>query len=349
MNWIKKHKILTGCVVLLLLLLLLIFWFVWSKLDRITYDPGQSTISPDATTIPQGTQPTLIPEDVISGLETVATEPQVPDSEIAKESSVVNILLLGTDERTGGIFSDNARSDSMILVSIDKQANTVKLISLERGMGVPVLAGPYAGQYDWLTHIFNYGGASLVTETVRTCFRVDVSSYVRVNFNSVTTLVDALGGIDIEMTAAEAQYFNDGIVKQPGVFHAGWNQLDGYQALCYARLREIDSDWTRIQRQRRVILAMVEAMKSASLLELNELLDLALPLVQTNMTKLEIASLMTYAPNLLGASFDQMTIPADGTYGVMTGMGGRTLYAVDFEANAQILQAFLYGEDDHGA
>lgn len=349
-NWFARHKIVTAILIVLLLLLLLagtVLGYIWSKLSLIQYTADGQT-----PPVAEGNTETTEPEEGnlvdISGLEFSETDPVLPDAEIEQSDEVLNILLIGTDERSK-TFSTNARSDSMILVSINKTANTVKLVSLERGMGVPVLEGEYEGQYDWLTHIFRYGGAELLTRTVEECFRVEVDSYVRVNFTTVTQVVDAIGGIDIEMDSAEAGALNQSVtcvrnLNHPQL-HEGLNHINGEVALSLARLRRIDSDWQRVERQRRVILAAVDALKGSSLKELNGLLDQVLPLIQTDMTMLEIADLMLYAPNFLSASFDQMTIPKQGTYGGMTGMGGRGLFAVDFETNSRILKEFLYPEE----
>jgi anionic cell wall polymer biosynthesis LytR-Cps2A-Psr (LCP) family protein len=124
------------------------------------------------------------------------------------------------------------------------------------------------------------------------------------------------------------------------------NHIDGTVALDYARLREIDSDWQRVERQRKVILAVVNQLKNSGLDDLDNLLNQVLPLIQTDMTMLEITQLMLYSPNFLKAEFDQMTIPREGTYGAMSGMGGRTLFAVDFEEDSRILREFLYGETE---
>lgn len=352
-NWFARHRVLTVILAIALILLLLTgaaAGYLWSKLSLIHYtgdsQQPRETQSVTETTAPEETEAGELVD--ISGLEFSETEPVIPDAEIEERDEVLNILLIGTDERSK-TFSTNARSDSMILVSINKTDNTVKLVSLERGMGVPVLEEEYEGQYDWLTHIFRYGGAELLTKTVEECFRVEVDNYVRVNFTTVTQVVDAIGGIDIELSSTEASAISNSNYKRGRFDQAnmaeGMNHLDGESALYLARLRKTDSDWQRVERQRRVILAAVDALKGSSLKELNDLLDQVLPLVQTDLSMLEIADLMLYAPNFLGASFDQMTIPKQGTYGGMTGMQGRNLFAVDFETNSQILKEFLYPEE----
>ena len=343
MKWIRKHKILT--VVLALLMILMIFvgigvGYVYSKLSLINFDDGSAGNYMDELEPPEDAKDFLAQMEAsgpgvdISGLEEMATNPVIPDAEIQENEDILNILLLGTDSYDGTL-TKYARSDCMILVSINKTNNTVKLVSLERGMGVYMEYGEMAGQYDLLTHAFRWGGAQLVCDCVENHLRVEVDYYVRVTFSTVEKVVDAIGGIDVELTKAEANALKG---MQPGM-----NHMNGEQALAFARLRKIDSDWQRVERQRKVILAAVSALKDASLSELDEVLNVALPMVQTDMTKLEIADLLLYAPNFLKSEFDQMTIPKDGTYGYKDGIKG---FAVDYEVNSQILRDFLYGAEE---
>lgn len=152
-------------------------------------------------------------------------------------------------------------------------------------MGVPILDGKYKGQYDWLTHTFRYGGADLMMREVMECFKVDVERYIRVNFATFKQGIESVGGVDINLSVAEADYLNRTDGK---IYSAGLNHLNSKAALAYARCRKIDSDWHRIERQRNVIQAVVTKMKELSITELNDLLNNVLTLVQTNLTKLEI-------------------------------------------------------------
>ncbi len=278
-------------------------------------------------------------EEELEVVETVPVNP-IPDLEILRDDNVINILLIGTDERTEG-FSSFARGDSCMILSLNKSTGRAKLVSLERGMGVPILDGQYKGQWDWLTHTFCYGGADLMMREVRECFRIEVDRYIRVNFGTFRAGINAIGGIDVTLTQAEADYLNE---KDPeSEVTEGLNHLYGFTALQYARCRGIDSDWMRIRRQRTVIQAAINRTKGLSVGELDNLLNRVLPLVRTNLSKGEIVELMTLAPRFQGVTLEQMTIPASGTYGGMRGMGGRSLYAVDFYTNAVILREFLYG------
>ena len=336
----KAKKKPRGWLIALLTLLILFLilaagaaLFVNSKLSLIDYSDG--SLENPAPAEESGEEDLSVD---LTGLE-MKEPPALPQGEATADDNILNVLILGTDERT--VDFSSARADAIILLSLDLKENTAKLVSLERGMGVPILEGEYEGEYDWLTHCFRYGGASLMLKEVQTCFNVDVSHYVRLNFTSVKTIVDLLGGIDVELSYKEASYLNSaGLGLREGV-----NHLNGEAALAYARLRAIDSDWTRIKRQRTVIQACMNSIKGADVKTLNCLCDAILPYVQTNFTKLEILRLMAQLPNFLGVQFEQMTIPVEGTYGGMTGLQGRGLFAVDFETNSQILREFLYGEN----
>lgn len=351
----KKHGVWIGILLVFLLLIGIAFGYVWSKLSLIQYETGeviqsepQQTEATDTTTEATEPEPTVddrqdvLTDEQMENLPTVETEPPIPESEVWGTKDVVNILLLGTDEHSEK-FSEASRSDSMILVSINKAEKTVKLVSLQRGMGVPVLEGVHKGKYDWLTHMFRYGGAELTRKTVEECFRVEVDHYVRVNLNSVKQIVDIVGGVEIDMTAAEANFFT---TKHFSPKKVGINTLNGTDAVRFARLRAIDSDFGRVVRQRRIIDAIVQKLKGSDMATLDKLANKVLPYIATNMSKLEIVELILYAPNFLNSEFEQMTLPAEGTYGGMMGMEGRNLFAVDFEVNSEILKEFLYGETD---
>lgn len=261
--------------------------------------------------------------------------------ETVTDKDVFNVLLIGTDERTNGEYSENARGDACMLLSINTSGDvpTISVVSLERGMGVPILEGEYAGQWDWLTHTFRYGGAELLMAEVSECFKIDVHYYVRINFNFFIRAINTIGGVTVYFDEEEANFFITCGRKNVTV---GENHIDGQFALDYARLRSIDSDWVRIQRQREIVLSAFEQCRNKPIAELDSLLNSLLPLVQTNIPESEIARMMLLIPELRGAETQQMTIPVAGSYGKMIGMGGRSLFAVDFEKNSQILQEYLY-------
>lgn len=343
----KKGKasltvILCVLAVLVTLAVCLAYTYYHGKISLLQFSDGIA--QGDAVTESEAAEDAEAMAQETAGL--AAMDAVLAEGDIISSPDVFNVLLIGTDERSKD-FSANARGDSIMLVSVDKKTMTIHLVSFERGMGVPILDGEYKGQWDWLTHTFRYGGADLMMREIEECFKIEIDRYLRANFNTFAQLIDAVGGVDIELTQAEAQGLN-GEVRSNAHAHttvqAGMNHLDGYDALQYSRLRYIDSDWKRIERQRNVIETVIGQCKGLDLLELNRLLDTVLPLLRTNLTEGEITGLLfTLAPKLSRVTVEQMTVPAQGTYGSMTGMGGRSLFAVDFAANASLLRQTLYG------
>lgn len=343
MKKVKRSVIVIISIILALLLLLtsgVVFYL--SKLNLIKFSDGKTSAADgleinDSETLDEASRM----DEAIADLE----EKDSVDAtgEIYKDSNYFNILLIGTDEHVD-YFSENARGDSCMILSIGKKDGSMKLISLERGMGVPILDGKYKGSYDWLTHTFRYGGADLMMREVRECFKVDVERYIRVNFATFKQGIESVGGIDMNLTKAEADYIN--LYTKSKKYSEGLNHLDGQGALGYARCRKIDSDWHRIERQRNVIQAVVTKTKDLSITELNDLLNNVLPIVQTNLTKLEITELLLLAPKYRGVTMQQMTIPIKGSYGGMRGLGGRSLFSVDFDTNSKALREFIYGVTD---
>ena len=356
-------RVFVGVAVVLAALLVLAAAYLNGKLDMIHYHDG---------TVEQVGEIEATEDQDLDGTGLVENEEEMvmPEGSPFADDDVLNILLISTDERTEAVndwdafthlneldgtrktteFSENARADSLILVSLNIQQHTIKLTSIERGTGVPILLDGWDDQYDWITHTFRYGGAKLTMDTVEDCFNVQVDHYVRINFNSFVQIVDAVGGVDIELTELEAKALNWEVPSNSmliiGKVEPGWNHLDGYTALQYARLRTIDNDWTRIKRQRTVIQAVLDAVRSASVTELDALLNAVLPLVQTNFTKTEIAALLVQLPGFLGVQTQQLSVPVDGTYGVRYGMNDRLMYDPDWAVNIAVLQEFLYTDHD---
>ena len=337
------------------------FLYVNGKLDLLRYNDGSVSemgeIGAEEDQDLDGT-----------GLTHTEADMAVPEGSPFADEDVLNILLIGTDERTEAVndadafthlnqldgtedtteFSDDARADSMILVSMDIKDHVIRLVSIERGTGVPILLDGYEDQYDWITHTFRYGGPKLTMKTVEECYNIEVDHFVRVNFNSFVQIVNAVGGVDIDITELEAKALNWEVPSNSMLIvnhvDPGLNHFDGYTALQYARLRKIDNDWKRVERQRTVIKAVLDQVKNASVMELDNLLNTLLPLIQTNFTKTEIAALLVQLPGFLGCDVQQMSLPLQGTYGVRTGMDDRLMYDPDWVVNIKALQDFLYND-----
>lgn len=357
-KWKLWTRILAGVLTVLLVLGLAGYGYFHSKYSKLNISDGK--FSSSEISMENDEQDQLENDELQSRQEAGQLEEQEAveaTGEIWSDSSVFNILLIGTDDRTKE-FSDNARGDTCMLLSLNRETNQLHLVSFERAIGVKIPSGDYEGQWDWLTHMFWYGGPYMMTQVIRENFKVDVTKYIRVNIRTFMQLVDSVGGVDIEMTEAECNNINhpegtytaghikglhvEDTVQQDLV--PGVNHLNGATAMCYARLRAIDDDWHRVERQRKVILAAIQNLKKLSLTDLDALLNEVLPLVQTNLTQMDIASLIPEAETFLNMDCDTITFPLKNTYGLMDGMCSRRVLALDFETNAQELQCFLNGE-----
>lgn len=257
---------------------------------------------------------------------------ELPDEDIVSSEDVVNILLIGTDERSAE-FDYKSRADTIMIISLNNANGKIKLISIERGMTVKIPGR----KDDLLTHTFRYGGSDLLISTVRTHLNVDVDKYVRINMQVFQKLIDEIGGVDITLTEEEVYGLNTpnfNTWELDREVSVGVNHLNGYEALQYARLRWIDDDAHRTERQRNVIEAVKQKIKELSIVDLAGVAEECLPYVQTNLSSLDFANLLISIPNFLESDFQQMTIPKSGTY--------TNLKNVNFKANSKMLREFIY-------
>ena len=326
------------CILLVILLVLtgLAWYYLNSKLDKVSRGDGIDYTQPIEDTSILGDD--LEIDEKYLDVTRNGGDIEPPEGDVNVHKDIDNILLIGTDERDEEFT--RSRADSMMILSINSRENTLRLVSLERAIGVSI---PDVGD-DWLTHVFAYGGPELLLQTIRSYFKVDVSRYVRVNFYVFETAITDIGGVEIDLSEAEAEWLND--IAQEDKFEEGPNRFDGPTALQYARIRKLDSDWHRIERQRKVIQAAIDQALTLSLDKIDLLADKLLPMIDTNLTNGEITSLLMEIPTLAGVQAQQMTLPAEDTYWSQTLDNGRVVVACDFEQNAEILDIFLTGEID---
>lgn len=287
---------------------------------------------------------------------TVETEAIAADGEVIsdKDNRVFNILVIGTDERHD--YSDNARGDACMLLSLDHDSGVIKIASFERALGVPILDGVNKGQWDWLTHTFEYGGAELMVREIRENFKIDVQYYVRVNMRTLVDLIDKIGGIDIDLTRQEVDYINKGFGRETAgelgmidnlvTVSEGTNHLNGATTLVYARCRKIDSDWRRIERHRKVLIAVLQNFMEMEPAERVETAISLLPYIKTNIEMPDFEKLIRYVVPIISGGTEQITIPVENSYGHKKGMGDRSMFSADFGLNSKVLNSFVYGSSD---
>lgn len=233
----------------------------------------------------------------------------------------ISFIVFGVDSRDNELDKDT-RSDSMIVVSIHKKTHAIKLLSLYRDTYVDVEGHGYTK----LTHAYAYGGPELAISTINKNFDLNITDFVTVNFSSLTNIVDALGGITINITEDELEYVNAytrdvariNKTKARRIKKAGKQRLDGTQATAYCRVRyTAGGDFTRAERQRRVVYAVMKKLKKAGIPTLIKLVNEITPQIYTSFSGGELASLGVKGLNShiekdSGFPFDKTTPTIDG-------------------------------------
>ena len=231
-------------------------------------------------------------------------EKNIKNNKIWYNNDIVNILLMGIDN--GSINYPYGRSDSMIVASINKKTKKVKLVSLARSAYVSIKGYPNTR----LNHAHGYGGAALAMDTVERNYRIRIDNYISTNFECFKQLVDQLGGVDITLTKKEAKAMKDKLRSEGYTYiGAGNYRLNGETALYYVRLRKIDSDRQRTQRQRNVLTSIATRIQNMGFIEMNSLLNRILPLITTNLSKRQIVSQLTNVSSYLSNGIEQDVLP----------------------------------------
>lgn len=272
---------------------------------------------------------------------------QLSDVDTVEDEDVYNLLLVGVDRRDK---TWNGNSDSMMLVSINHTAKRVSVVSLMRDTYVNI---PEHG-YNKLNAAYALGGGPLLTETITDTYKVDVSRYAAVDFENMIQIIDALGGIDLEMTDAEVEVANgymldmcntlglngyDYVLPGGGVYHC-----NGVQAVAYARNRYVgNSDYARTERQRYVISQIIEEVKRMDVVRLTQFVTDVLPLVTHNVEESEIWDLVTKAPEILQYKFVQDRIPYDNMYDVIY-VDSQDMLVPQWETTIEKLHNTIYGD-----
>lgn len=271
------------------------------------------------------------------------------EGSLLNDPMVLNVLLFGADKNDGS----GSRSDTMIMLSIDNRHKKLKLTSFMRDLWVYI---PDYG-YSKLGHAYSYGGAQLSITTIEQNFGINIDRYAIVDFSSFKSIIDILGGIDIELTDEEIDYINWQSWKNNQVDtryeitdSAGIVHLNGRQALWYARDRGDEeagfsgSDFDRTARQRKLLRTLAESMKSASLSQIISIVNQVGPLVTTNLKKTEITTLVANSLTYLSYDMEEYRLPSDGSYENGWHYGMSTLDVIDWDEERRDLAVFLYEE-----
>lgn len=262
----------------------------------------------------------------------------VDSSALVSDSSVKNILLLGVDARAGE-NADETRSDTMMLVSVDAAHKCIKLTSFLRDTWVYIPSLDYSQR---LNAACSSGGYQGVVDAIEYNFGVDIDGYAVVDFEMFKVLVDSLGGVEVDVTQAEADEVTNHPYRYGDVkLDAGKYKLSGEQALAYCRIRKIDTDFVRTQRQRTVMSAILGSAKSANPIKLMNMVYKSAPYIETDLSKGEIVSIATKAVRCLSNDISQEKVPFEGTWEYAT-IRGNSVISIDTEANKNKLKEYIY-------
>ena len=334
----KKKKawkwVLLTILLILLALIAAIVIFVITSLNKIQRaDPNVERLSQEEYDQLLGTDE-LDPDAAYPTVdENSITFSTTPDGQvIGKEDHIVNILLIGQDRREG---EGRSRSDSMILVSFNKKTNKITMASFLRDNYVQL---PDDYLPNRLNAAYAIGGMEMLDETLEINFGVSVDANLEVDFSSFSSIIDILGGVDIELTEAEASHMNG---ENGWGLTGGMNHLDGEQALTYSRIRKLDSDFGRTNRQRNVLTSLFQAFKNIDLTQALGLINEIFPLLTTDMSNAEMIGYVTdLLPMLAKAELTSVHIPGDEDYYNAT-IRGMMVLVPDLDACREVLAEAL--------
>ena len=320
----KKHRIIIFTIEILLLLVVLAGLFVWSKYQKLDRQPDMI-----------GTQD-IINEDMNQSVQEVL-------------KGYTNIALFGLDNRSNGSF-EAGNSDVIMIASINNDTKEVRLVSVFRDTFLNV-GSDSTNNFRKANYAYNKGGAEEAVRMLNRNLDLDIQDYVVVDFQAVTEAIDLLGGVEVEIDAAEAKwmdfYINETAlvtgheahsITQPGTY-----TLDGVQATSYCRIRyTAGDDFKRAQRQREVIAKMVEKAKNADLFTINKIIDSVLDDISTNFTAGEMISLASQLMNYELA--DTTGFPFHLTTANLGGSKGSVVIPCDLVTNVTDLHKYLFND-----
>lgn len=263
---------------------------------------------------------------------------------IMSSKNVINVLLIGADSRAG---TNSGNTDVMMVISLNKKTKEIKMTSIFRDCYLYIEPEDSDGYYFKLNSAYRNGGIDCLINTIQNNFKIKIDNYVMVNFESFKEVINAMGGVTVDVQEYEANYIeNHYKISMP----IGENvTLNGEQALIFSRVRgcDADADVSRTRRQRQVINAIMNEFQSASLTNLNKYVDTVLPYIYTGFSKSEIISLGMKALAGGWVSYPRTEYqmpPADARYGInASNTLGAWVWLVDYQLAAYCFQTEVYG------
>ena len=341
----KRNKGKTAVWVILGLMLMVIVGIVFAyiKLESLNKTSAEFVEKPEIVLETEAELPVIvetpadIDEDFLLPVETPVEESIYKQVRI--DEDVFNVLVLGSDVRPHE--SGYGRSDSMMLVSFDRENKVIKISSFMRDTWISI---PNKG-WNRINAAYAFGGIGLAVNTVNENFGLDIQNYAIVEFDGLLNLVDDLGGIEVYLTLLEIKYINSANLGNPILAKTGRYLLNGAQTLTHSRNRSTgDGDFGRTRRQRDVLVAIMEKMYSTmNPITLTSFITESLDYVDTNISP---DTVFTLGLDLISAkkyTVQQARVPFDDTWQYAS-KEGRSVVTINLERNKSLLHEFLYGE-----
>lgn len=257
------------------------------------------------------------------------------------DSGVFNVAVFGVDTRDKDAFT--GRSDTIMIVSVDRKNKTVKLTSILRDSYVEI----EGHKNQKITHAYAFGGAELAINTINRNFKMNITDYATINFYKMAEAIDILGGIDIEITKSEMEQINSealgGTQKGAALVNSyGPVHLDGDQATIFCRLRKQDSDEARANRQKMVINALLAQARKVSPAKYPEVVKAIMSLCETSLTFSEVMSFVPMINEEI--NIEAITVPGEPENAVGGIYDGAWVWRYDLEEATNRIHMFIYGE-----
>lgn len=277
-------------------------------------------------------------------------ELHVNDGVEEKVQGYRTIALYGVDSRESNL-EQGTNSDSIIIVSINEETNEIKLVSIYRDTLLDIQSEDIGTQK--VNYAYQLGGAVASINTLNTNLDLYITDYVAVDFNALADIIDALGGVEIDIEEKEINNLNKNLAEQirlsgafsDGIYEAGKQTLNGQQAVAYSRIRSTDKgDITRTERQRKVLLQIVEKLTNADGSMIDSLIDVSFGCIATSITKNEAVSL---AKDIREYKIADSTGFPFAYSGINLNGKGSVLVASDLSGNVAVLHQYLYGDSSY--
>ena len=252
-------------------------------------------------------------------------------------TDVVNIALFGLDRR---FPEENARSDSIMILSIDYKNKEIKLSSIMRDLRVPI----EKHGMDKINHAYSYGGPQLAVKTINQNFGTNIKDFVAVDFEGLKKIIDVYGGVTVNVKDNEVPYVNESIANRENYLHKGGKQLlNGEQAVAFSRVRYIgNGDFERTERQRKILVDLVFKTRDSGLSSYPGYVAEIMPHVQTSLDKATVLSLGIKGFREDISKLEEERFPLDG-YWKDTKISGVYSLSADIDKTKQHIVDFIYG------